>query len=635
MSNRQARQLPFVQRVETALTERFSKPPYNHRPSASVMDGLCAIATTIELMAQGKAERKTYLSCSPVGSGKTETVIEALVQLMKDEQYCDQGIIVFIAQLDELAAFAKRLRANGIAKSDLAIEVGIASANDELRQLGRGRFNKDGRWISEHSEARIVIATQAKLLALKRKGYVHDYEKKNLWNYRGKPRSVRIWDEAILPADPVVVTKADLKALQKQLVSWGYDAAAKCLADWQATLSTKTGVTEVPMFGWRIPIDEDAELIEERFPAGSAGRRLYEMMGNEMHVREDYDGNTVLHYTELLPKHFAPLLVLDASGDLRLMYEAWAKGRGDIKLLPHGKKYYDGLTIHHWDQPSGRVVYRTNEERNALADAAASILSRIPKKDKVLFIIRKPEPGKPFQDVRAHIRKKVKELGFDPFKRIRFVTWGLHSATNKFSDCKHVVLLGVLQTRHAVTEATLRAAGQLSADTELDEREVRKAHLGEIAHNVFQAIGRGHVRRMEGDQCPKGCTVWAIFFTGGTMGIPRPLLSKCFPGATVKTWRPVAKLRDARNKTDAREAFVRALMLLLGERAEVTFDRSVFRGEFDDVMVHRFLQPDDVVRLHLKLNCGITLEDGPLIKRGRTRAATYRLRRGIWAEAAE
>lgn len=620
MSNRTKRS-PFVRRVEGALRDRFAD--CEHSPSEEIMDGLLSIADTIELMAKGEAERITYLSESPVGAGKTTTVIESIVQLMKDPQHRDCGIIVFLHTKDQIRNLAERLREAGISRSELAIEVGTDPENDYLRQLGRGHFNTKRKWVSEQSEARIVIATQAKLLYLVRSRYVFDFD--NLWRYQGEPRRVRIWDEALLPAEPVVATLEEVRIFRDLLATRGCVSAAKDIDDWMKELSGEVAVTEVPTFALGLPLalDEDDPLFAE----GSLGAKLFSMQGRSLRVRKDHKSKPVaLHYMELLPENFAPILVLDASGDLRVLYNAWEQGRSGLVRLPSGKKRYDHLTIHHFDTAAGVNAHRFPETLDQLAEAAASVLNNVPEGEMVLFIVRKPD--KPFQDMEVRITAKVRAMGIEPAKRIRFTTWGLHTATNQFNAIKHVVEVGVLQAPLSVTEAMLRAAGKMSAVTDLADKQVHCARLGEAAHHIFQAAGRGSVRFMEGDQCPEGCTLWTIFCTKGPMTIPRALLPHCFPGAKIVDWKPFGlRMRDSNLKTDNRVRFAEALVGRLGEAISISFEVRDLEPEFHRSMSFRFLSKETVVRDYLRQSYGLLLEKGEPIKRGRVKADTFVLRR--------
>ncbi|MGH6866350.1 MAG: hypothetical protein ACREDO_09325 [Methyloceanibacter sp.] len=59
-------------------------------------------------------------------------------------------------------------------------------------------------------------------------------------------------------------------------------------------------------------------------------------MGKRVHLYWDkhHGGAVVTHYRDMLPRAFAPVLVLDAFGELQEVYRVWAEKRGDIEFLP-------------------------------------------------------------------------------------------------------------------------------------------------------------------------------------------------------------------------------------------------------------------------------------------------------------
>ncbi len=566
----------LTDRTIAALRERFAG--WGHHPSPENWRALRAIAATIEAMADGKATDATYLSSAPVGAGKTETICEALVQLVADPRYEGVGCIVFLAQVDHVKDLAEKLLARGISQEDIAIEIGMREEkNNEIRALGRGYYRiiskgkREGqlKWESEHREARVIVSTQAMLLNMVRMGWLHDYER--IWHYQEKPRAVRIWDEAILPAEAAVATEDSIEAFIRDLRARGHTDAADRVEAWFQEVIRTRGAIEVPDFMLAAFDDDD-----ERLPADTPTARMLAIPGREVRVRDDYDGKRALHYDELLPKNFAPLLVCDASGGLRAMYRAWEEHRGGLVPLPSGGKTYEGLTIHHWDHPAGMAAHRNVEKLKEMALGAANVLTQVPDDEPVLFVVRKPQ--KPFQDMRKYIAAVAQSLGI-PRKRLAFTTWGRHMATNEFADIKHVCLVGVLQPSVSVIEALLRGAGRMPADQDLTDKQIEAARLGEAAHQIFQAAGRGMLRKMEGGDCPPGCTLWAIYCTdkSSQMTFPRNLLSQCFPGAKIKGWRPTgAKLRSFKLKSKAREAIAEHLLKTMQERDGEPWDFTVY-----------------------------------------------------------
>ncbi len=630
MSDR-TRHSPFVSRVLSAVDEKYQG--WGNRPSPRNWTALSAIATTIETMASGSAERVTYLSSAPTGLGKSVTIRASIVELMRDDRYRECGIVVFLRQREQVRYFHEKLTAAGIPASDISVQIGNKSEKDDLHTLVGVAPN----------EARIVIATQAKLLSVvaKRRDVHASASLDELWLYRDAPRRVRVWDESIIPAKPFVLLNGDIENAVKQLRDAKLKTAADLIETWRRGLRAGAS-TVVPWF------DKPEYMLHTRllakggaFDDGSPLETLLEQQEQGLAVRADHKGNAVLHYAEVLPDDFAPFLITDASGELRGLYPYWDRGRGKIVHLESGEKRYEGLTIHHWDHKSGTGTHFNNAVRLTLAQAAASVFSRVPANDEVLFIVRKP--SKPFQNMERLEEDKPGKTGkkdgektpgirdlLTPEQNARayFLTWGRHEATNDYRRCKHIVLVGILQTPVAATVAMLKAAGRMDVEDGLSEVDVRAGHQREAGHNILQAVGRIAVRYLISDQCPDGLTAWMIFSTGGQMSIPVEMVQHCFPGATIREWEPFGfEARNSRRKTDNRERFADALAKRLGDAQTVSFEARDLSPEFSPAMAFRFLAKDEDVKRILRGKHGLALERGERFKRGRARVDTYVVRR--------
>jgi hypothetical protein len=96
--------------------------------------------------------------------------------------------------------------------------VRTAQDNTELNKLGVGLDRYEGE--ARHTKARVLFTTQQRLYALTSLGltlgtmYGLTYE----W----RPRSVRIWDECILPAEPYVLPVDDIDRLKSPLLKSGF-----------------------------------------------------------------------------------------------------------------------------------------------------------------------------------------------------------------------------------------------------------------------------------------------------------------------------------------------------------------------------------------------------------------------------
>ena len=126
---------------------------------------------------------------------------------------------------------------------------------------------------------------------------------------------------------------------------------------------------------------------------------MWLLAGNKVRVHRDvHAGTTAITYRENLPGEFAPLLILDAGGELAMTYHAWGEGRGNLRQLASVTKTYRNLTTHFWDHRAGKSAHRDNKLIDELAAGVADAVKQIRKQDEhgqfSLFIacIKSPIP---------------------------------------------------------------------------------------------------------------------------------------------------------------------------------------------------------------------------------------------------
>ena len=221
MVNLSAPDNSLTDQIMVGLNRRFLE--YGHRPSPTHWDGLRAIAATIEAQALGTAEPKFYLSSLPTGMGKTTAVAEGVKALVSNPAYADVGVVVFVNQLDQI-----RRLIGDMDLSDEQYSVRTGIANSDLNALGR----------DDHANAQVLFTTQQKLPHLLR--YQKNFPDIAFFKFRGASRRVRIWDEAILPADPLTFTSKQFEEVALSLDKIGQYVAGTRLREWTAK--------ELPLF---------------------------------------------------------------------------------------------------------------------------------------------------------------------------------------------------------------------------------------------------------------------------------------------------------------------------------------------------------------------------------------------------
>ncbi|WP_349957392.1 PriCT-2 domain-containing protein [Rhizobium sp. ZPR3] len=508
---------------------------FGHKPSEAHYGGLEDIAKTFHRMAGGALAPNFFLSALPCGMGKTTVVTECTKQLLDWPTYKNAGVIYFLSRIVEINTLVERM---GLSKNDFAVLV------SEGRQ---GDVKNHGN--PEPTKARILFTTHEQLKRRLEGG--QQFEEIDKLFYRGHPRTVRIWDETITPSMALTLERRKVGRLLDALASNGFGSLADELEEWALSIKgKKTGdKVEVPdvnsvvtdlqnfrdMFG-----DDDRDIAEA----------LWRLSGHQARVRtenlpKEANGVITLDYEDNLPKDLTPMLILDASGELRKTYAFWEKYRkdlgGSLKFLRSPPKTYHGLTIHHWNKGAGKAA--SNDWKKA-PEIAAGVITAIntcvPVGEEVLVIHHKPKKvkGRAGPDMENLVKP---DNGLNPNAKVRFLTYGNHTATNEFAHVKHVVLAGILQYNEAQYEAYGRGAKKIQTDDEFSDNDLQSVRVGEIAHNIFQAACRGQVRKAENGDCPEGCHLWIIFPNDRKKGFSQNHLARVFPRAEIVNWEPFGK----------------------------------------------------------------------------------------------
>jgi hypothetical protein len=174
-----------------------------HRPSGAHWEALWDIARKIQAMADGVADKKIYLSSCDPGVGKSQTAVHVLRALVSVPSYDDVGAIICVGKLIEAESLGNTLR---LPEGKLAVLTSDATVNQT------GTTGCHSTIIQERPDiasAQVLIVTQQRIEKTIGDG---SFEGAHGFWYRGRPRQVRIWDEAWLPGAAVVLTQYELTA---------------------------------------------------------------------------------------------------------------------------------------------------------------------------------------------------------------------------------------------------------------------------------------------------------------------------------------------------------------------------------------------------------------------------------------
>lgn len=509
-----------IEGVASVLEEYNQQPSEEHwkglRQIAKVMEGMaCRLHEMPPAIVTSHFDQSFFVSFLSPGMGKTTVLIETVRAILEMEAHSHVSFIIFLSRLEEIKIAVERM---GLDENAFA----VLTSDEEYNALGNP--NK--------KQARVLFTTQQMLERRSREA--RTFAEISDFHYQGKPRQVRVWDEAILPSRILTLERRRIMRLLDGLFRIDPAISNDIESFTDRLKSVSDGeLTEFPgIEGYGVPLDE--ALLRFDGDDKEAIEALYCLQGRLVRVAKDQYGTVTLHYDDILPDDLAPMLILDASGQQRKTYELWARDRKGLKFLYSPQKAYKGLQIYHWDKGAGKQS-QMNGQYKAIAEGVAKVINSLPGEECLIFHFK---ASKFMPDMEEEIKSRLD----DPDK-VSFCHWGRHTATNDYSEIKNIFLAGILQYNTAQYEATGIAAKKADISVPLTEQEFTEVRLGEIAHHILQAACRGNVRQTVDDNCPPGCRLFIAFSTQRPTGVPRELLQRIFPGAEIQDWRPVIWLK--------------------------------------------------------------------------------------------
>jgi hypothetical protein len=397
----------------------------NHRPSPAQWEALAQLAETLEAMANGAAEPRFFLSSLDPGVGKSQTLIRFVDTLLASPLHEHVGVLLCVSRLSEV----RRMVFDSAIPSDMLC---VCTSDAELNKLGT----------AEMDAARVVITTQQ---MVERRLAERDFNDSGLFPFLGKPRAVRVWDEAFLPGQPITLAADNLAFIFRRLTALSAELRADVLAIFNDVEKVPSGATYiVPDFAGKYPHVSlnDALALTEASGGTEAERQLRDderaalsslwfISGKRVSIRRDGKyGGALIDYKETLPADLAPMVILDASGRVRATYRDMEDGRGMLVRLRSAPKNYAPLTVHTWLTGGGKAAFA--EHRDKLAAGIAKTIDGKPT-ERWLVVCHKTD-GRV-----GNVEKAVTDLlSAIPKDNVQFITWGNHSATNEFADVPNV-----------------------------------------------------------------------------------------------------------------------------------------------------------------------------------------------------
>ncbi len=487
-----------------------------------VAEALRVLVATMEAMADGTAHPCLYLSSLDPGVGKTTTLIHFVQELLRSEQHKDVAVLLCFAQLDEIERLVEEM---GLDKADFA----VLTRDDKINSLSS----------TPEAEARVLLTTHnmvKRRCGGRGRGFVEAEE----FYYQGSVRTVRIWDEAMLPGEVVSLNTDQLAALRDPL-RISHPALAEIAEELEFALKESDGKGT---YNW----PDIREVTGLTLRAAQRGQEkpyvdyldsLYALSGQSVLLRRPHNAFkviTALNSRDAIPDDFAPAVILDASGRVRSTYGQWEKQKDNLVRLPSAVRNYSNLTACVMDKGAGKTEWYKNGE--ALAHEVAKLIDSKPD-EEWLVIYHSGVNGGAIPNMILGL------LSSDP-SRVHFLNWGKHHGTNEFRHIPNVILAGLNNYSETDYEMLARYYCDIPSDQGVPKALIHDMQAGEHMHHILQALCRSALRQGSGLECGP-CNAYIIAAPGSGM---RELLPEVFPGCRVGTWRrsrekPKGKVQDA------------------------------------------------------------------------------------------
>jgi hypothetical protein len=388
-----------------------------------------------------------------------------------------------------------------------AKDISLYTSDDSINMLGA----------NDTDSARVLITTHEMIrarLAKKR------FESATEFFYKGKPRRLRVWDEAIAPArtihlpiDQLVRLNAPLRFSDGKWLSKleNFVDAVKITSDGEClTIPTELDAG-FPKGGLDLPAGE-----------GESLRQLRRGIGRKVLVRRNGGHQVLIGAGVALPADLAPMIILDASARVNPIYELWRDHRGGVEFLPAATRNYGELVVHIGKTGCGKLAFGNPTKREPIIRPILAIINSKPT-ERWLVIGPKGAAGFSLQD-------EISKEAADP-STVSYLHWGVHYGTNEFADVKNVIVISAFPAPDHVYSAEYAAASGIELEKLTDEhRKAMKA--GKLKDNLLQAICRGHVRNGKADVCGE-CNVYLLMPANQD---PEPLVRETFPGCKIAEW---------------------------------------------------------------------------------------------------
>lgn len=521
---------PLAKAAITDLNRFFEQKA--HRPSYEQQRALQDLIHCFERIVTGKTARKVFLSSLDPGVGKTSCLLFFLRALLKQDY--KTGVLICINQLSQIEDIAAELKV-------FADRIHLWTHKDltdpkAIRSLGLDG-PLEGISFAERNSAQVLITSHEQITRqMERFG---SFDLAETLYFQDQPRTLRVWDEAWSPSESITVNAFKAMSVLHYINAANPDVAKELTTRLNQIVNSEDG-DRFTFSHFAEKLGMERQEFVSLAPGDCEADRdvlsfLYTISGRSVSVKHDgVRGNTALTFRDIMPTNIAPLVVLDASGRVRVFYEDLVK-RDVMRRLKSAPKDYGPLKLHVWNRGGGKRSFKDPTTRAQIVEGIAKTVAKKPGEP---WLIVHHKAGKGVPDLRPMICEQVDRLcPGDCRPLLRFVSWGAHKASNAYVEISNVILAGILILPPSVYEAGKRAGANIQPHLRrITGDEVHRYRVSEHANDFLQALCRSAVRKSDGKYCYPADAYCIVDDAYGVI----EALPWIFPGlGEVLPWQPI------------------------------------------------------------------------------------------------
>ncbi|CAM3667183.1 hypothetical protein [Polynucleobacter antarcticus] len=339
--------------------------------------------------------------------------------------------------------------------------------------------------------------------------------------FKGKPRTLTIWDESFISTEATSIGLRDLKtAIQEfentqfnnpevdHYISWlkrSYDLLIK--EENAQKQGTPVSVLTLPYLS-----DIEATKFEglskynqkdKRYEWRQMLRDLLKMSSDPVRVSLA-GGEAVLQFNDSISKELTNLVVLDASYRIRELVKVDPTlTEPKFFVHRHNLKSYEDVVLHRMNYYGSRLSAENSVKSPKIAKEIALVIKEIPLNEAVcLFTFKWTDKRKlhhaqvikdALESEGINLSSQVTLRDGSVKPRFIFKTWGQETGSNNASYCSHLFMAGVLRQQENSFLAQLVGQSQ-DILRDIDQSLLNQAMVSEFAHLVYQAGLRSQAR---------------------------------------------------------------------------------------------------------------------------------------------